>query len=360
MVLHGMRIKVKDTLSQPNEEDMQAECKSHGGVEAVYTSVRASHVHDELQLLRLRHKLGHESESNNFITKPREVDMELARAARSSSTGTSGEVQPDRPMYSPQQDAAEIEKQLANFSLDRFEGDYIELDAGEHEAILQQVADDMKKPGHYLNTLAEDLKERATVHKHLNPELQVQEPVVKLANALARRFFFHSPGSWEDDDGEIHPYAEAGDVFSFRGQTYIKLNNEEPDDFDGPKPDLLPIPDALLAYALDFADEAPQDQKTQQTWIGQNKPDIINNYFQGRALPKTGVTWSQVNMCFEVRSEARFDCCFSLIQRIHGYQVRDIPYAASRIDKVRSSCTTHFAARTNKSSTLAPREKSSL
>ena len=241
MVLHGMRIKVKDVLSQPTKADKEQECNMHGGIEAVRTSTKTPGLPDDLQLLRQRHRMVHKTDAEDKKATSSEMARELSQAMGSASLGTPVNLRPNRPMYSLQQNDREIEKQLATLGLDRFEGDYIELDAGEHEAFLQEVATNMKEPGHALKALVDDFKNRDTVYKHLGAEMRVQESVVKLANALSQRFFGHLPGYWEDQTGEIHQCSAAGDVFSSRGQTYVKQDTTEPDVPDAPKPE-LPVP----------------------------------------------------------------------------------------------------------------------
>ena len=334
MVLHGMRIKVKDTLSQPTEADKQQECDMHGGIEVVRTSVKTSDLHDELQLLRQRHKIDHkpQAEVGAGVNTPTSGELadELLQATRSISIGTPERHQPRRPMYSPGQNATAIEQQLASLGLNRFDGDYIELEGGEHEIFLQEVAANMKKPGRTLKALVDDFRNRDTVYEHLKPEMRVQESVVKLANALSREFFQHLPGYWVDEAGETHQCSQAGDVFSSRGQTYVKQDTSEPDVPDGPKPDLPKVPDGTTAIAPGETDPGLRGavpdprQAKQAAWIGQNKPDIINNYFRGKMLPKSGMTWPLVNLSFEVKPKVGSDCAYSLVLRIQRYQVCDV------------------------------------
>jgi len=335
MVLHGMRIKVKDVLSQPTKADKEQECNMHGGIEAVRTSTKTPGLPDDLQLLRQRHRMVHKTDAEDKKATSSEMARELSQAMGSASLGTPVNLRPNRPMYSLQQNDREIEKQLATLGLDRFEGDYIELDAGEHEAFLQEVATNMKEPGHALKALVDDFQNRDTVYKHLGAEMRVQESVVKLANALSQRFFGHLPGYWEDQTGEIHQCSAAGDVFASRGLTYVKQDTTEPDVPDAPKPE-LPVPFDGTSMATPVQTVPSQGSQThdprqdkQNAWIGQNKPDIINNYFEGKTLPKSGMTWPQVNLSFEVKPKSNYDCTHSLILRIQRYQVCSITTATS-------------------------------
>jgi hypothetical protein len=246
MVLHGMQIRVKEALSQPNESDKQIECRYHGGVEAVESSVTAAYIHDEFQLLRMRHRLIHRPTPEFWASTAREVDKELDEDARSLSVDTPKGSLDDGPPIFTYGDTQAIERQLHSLGLDRFEGDYIELDAGVHEDFLQEVVDNMKTSGHFLKSLVDDFANRAVVYRHLEPKMQVQEPIVKLANTLAEHFFAHLPGSWEDDDGETHQYTEAGEVFSSRGLTYVKQDMSDEGVLDGPKPALLPVDNGTI------------------------------------------------------------------------------------------------------------------
>lgn len=221
-----------------------------------------------------------------------------------------------------------------------FESQYIELEAGEHESFLRQVAYDMGRPGHELYDLVERFRKRKTVHADLSLDKErVRLAFVELGNGLARTFWRHCPGPslgedgvGEDKDGNSRERLQAKeedgdheDVFDSRGATYVRQQEETleecgNDDYDNPKPvlgsDAKDIDD--LAQSTLEAREARKEARR----IAFKKPDIINKFdTDGRPLPEKGVVWSQVTQAFGVEASDSMDSTWSSVVRAQRFQV---------------------------------------
>jgi hypothetical protein len=284
MGLHGMRLTVRDELSIPTEEDKIKDCAPHGGVAAIETVEPTRDIQDEYKLLRIRHTIYAGPTRATMDGRNRPSSGSLIERLGSNSLSTP-RVNKTRQLYRAGQKAPEVENQLRELGEDRFDGRYIELDAGLHEPYLRAVANDMETPGDPLNDLIKEFRNRNEVHKREKPEMRVQLGAVKLGNGLGRTFYRHCPGFYEDEAGDEIRYTE-DDVFVSRGTTYVKQDVNEPDD-DTPKLSAEQESEICRQEKTEWKPEK-KDLRRKARWVSQNKPDITNKRYKDVVIPHKG------------------------------------------------------------------------
>lgn len=330
MGLHGMRLTVRDELSIPTEQDKIKDCAPHGGAEKIRLAARSSNQIDDYRFLRIRHgiedngigagaaptaSMNFGASNSNSAGQSMNLGASNSNSAGQSYSDLHGSAKDDSvrrltpSLYETFQKAPDIENQLRELSEYRFDPRYIEIEAGEHDDFLREVADDML-PGRQYHNLIQRFLSRGKRYPKAKPEMQVQRSFVHLANGLARVFYDHRAGEYEDDMGEKHE-CKKGDVFASRGSTYIKQVETEQRQ-DGPKLE-LDEPESTIV---------PDETKRHARWVAQNKPDITNETYQGKVLkPAEGILWSQTTFAAEVRARKSEDSKGPIVHRSQRYQV---------------------------------------
>lgn len=291
MPLHDMRIKTSDTLSEPTPADKEKEWAPQPEADATSAKELRRAGIDEQKLLRIRHKI----------------------------------VDPEPVTYSLGQTTS-IESEVRKLGEPSFEPRYIEIDVGEHDEYLREVADDLL-PGRKNHKLIHDFASRSDKYPCSPPKIQVQKSFVDLGNALARVFHKRHPGPG---------MGEKRSVFASRGTTYIKNVATESNDNDGPKPG---FDDPCWKIEQDEA--SPQEAAAQARRIAWNKPDITNVTYQGELLPETGILWSQITFAAEVTAERSGDCLLTIADQAIRYTVNPA-FEYTSLSRLKTEPRSHF------------------
>lgn len=384
-----MRITVKDELSAPTKRDMIFECGLHGGVEKVRRSIGSATALDELVLLRIRHRnyLSVENESDPAAheeprtgsesdpsTLPNEEQSQpnpdsvlsnglqpagirgdgsgnYSAAGSHGSASRLGSKSGDSNVDSVRRGGPrlnttakisvyEIAGRLRDISDERYDPNYIELDAGPNEPHLRSVAEDMKNPDHPLGKSVLRFRNRSRVHSKKKPEMQVQLAFTDVANSMAREFYEFCPGSIEDENGQVVACPDLGEVFASRGLTYVRQGEADKiTDADGPKPDenydaSTNSPQVFVGKTEETPEQARERESGEakvvlEYWIALNKPDMTNRFIGCVPLPETGIYWSQITFTFEVKPTFAKDSVLSLVEQAQRGQVSRVFAARS-------------------------------